>query len=48
MQRNFQKLMGKIKKQSDEKDVHAAAGTRAAEVSALKPILDKVCVGTSI
>lgn len=43
-QRNFNKLMEKIKKQSDQADVHAAAGVRAAEISALKPIIDKVGV----
>mmetsp|Transcript_15082 Transcript_15082/g.40777 ORF Transcript_15082/g.40777 Transcript_15082/m.40777 type:complete len:110 (+) Transcript_15082:86-415(+) len=40
-QRNFNKLMEKIKKQSDQADTHAAAGVRAAELSALKPIVDK-------
>lgn len=33
--------MAKIKKQSDQTDTHAAAGVRAAELSALKPLVEK-------
>ncbi len=43
-QRLFSKLLGKVKQQSDIVDKHAAAGVKAAELSALKPIVDKVGV----
>lgn len=42
LQRLFGKLMSKVKQQSDVVDKHAAEGVKAAELSALKPIVDKV------
>eukprot|EP00195_Chlamydomonas_chlamydogama_P006470 CAMPEP_0202900214 /NCGR_PEP_ID=MMETSP1392-20130828/10403_1 /ASSEMBLY_ACC=CAM_ASM_000868 /TAXON_ID=225041 /ORGANISM="Chlamydomonas chlamydogama, Strain SAG 11-48b" /LENGTH=84 /DNA_ID=CAMNT_0049586557 /DNA_START=101 /DNA_END=355 /DNA_ORIENTATION=+ len=46
-QRVLQKLLGKVKVQSDVADKHAAEGIRAAEVSALKPIIEKYKIGGS-
>jgi hypothetical protein len=41
-QRQLNRLLHKVKAQSDVVDRHAAAGVKAAELSALKPIVDKV------
>jgi hypothetical protein len=41
-QRQLNHLLQKVKAQSDVVDRHGAAGVKAAELSALKPIVDKV------
>ncbi|GAX76668.1 hypothetical protein CEUSTIGMA_g4114.t1 [Chlamydomonas eustigma] len=40
-QRVLGKILNKVKEQSDIKDIHAAAGVRAAEISAVQPLITK-------